>query len=90
MTTSQYNDFPLNASGLTNITFTGVSKFGLRELTYDIGDVEPTNVIHSVKANFADVTGTATDPKLVVEHAAAAAPAEEVQKQSIIWFNSDE
>lgn len=71
--TSAYNDFVLNASGLAAITKTGVSKFGFRNANYDVANSAPTwssNKTWSVGVYTADRTGTSEDPKLVVTHAA--------------------
>lgn len=71
-----YNDFTLNASGLSNISKTGVSKFGVRNGNYDLDAVAPTwsgSVSSFMRHYYADQTGTANDPKLVVVHSAAAA-----------------
>jgi len=73
--TSAYNDFTLNASGLTAISKTSVSKFGARDMIYDAPNIEPTwasgqQVIF--QGNYTDNVGTSSDPKLVVEHSASA------------------
>jgi len=74
ISTSAYNDFTLNATGLSNVSTTGVSKFGLRH-TRDADDSEPTGS-HSVGQKSAllpvaaDTAGTSQDPKLVVTHSA--------------------
>jgi len=64
------NDFILNASGLANIDVDGITSFGLREAEYDITDIEPTGVSSTSSSAFsgyyAEYTGTASDPKLVV------------------------
>lgn len=66
---SAYNDFALNASGLANITATGVSKFAWRTAK-DISATAPSGITY-VDGRTADVAGTTEDPKLVVNHAAA-------------------
>jgi len=70
--TSSYNDFTLNASGIANISATGVSKFGTR-FEADRADSLTSSWQASKNAliwnYFADQTGTANDPKLVVVHA---------------------
>jgi len=74
--TSAYNDFALNASGLAAISKTGVSKFASAESDFDIANVEPTWTSggnFEVRCFNAEETGTTKDPKLVVEHSAAAA-----------------
>lgn len=73
--TTAYNDFVLNSSGITNISKTAVSKFGAREAAHDGADVAPTwssETSMLVGSMFADNAGTTRDPKLVVTHAAAA------------------
>lgn len=75
--TSGYNDFTLNASGEAAVDFTGVSKFGLRESTYDAPNSSPTHPGSSQTATFsfrgAEQTGTTNDPKLVIEHSSPSA-----------------
>ena len=79
--TSGYNDFALNASGLANVSKTGVSKFAFR-LAKDISATQPTGVNY-VDGRTADVVGTTQDPKLVVVHTAPVTP----QNSLIIFFN---
>lgn len=70
-TTAGYNDFILNASGISAIDTGGVTKLGLRNSNYDVADVAPT---WSADGNsfmtgiYAETAGTTQDPKLVVEH----------------------
>lgn len=74
LSTSAYNDFALNASGLAAITTTGVTKLGTR-LSGDIDDTTPTwssGVEPRVNCYCAEATDTTSDPKLVVVHSAAA------------------
>ena len=70
----QYNDFPLNATGIGNISKTGITKFGTREVTYDAANSPPTwssgNDMY-VSAYFADRAATTEDPKLVVTYTVA-------------------
>jgi hypothetical protein len=75
--TSAYNDFTLDATGLASISKTGVSKFGMM-LTNDQSGTEPTwasNVGASAGCKHADTAGTTNDPKLVVQYTAAAGAA---------------
>ncbi len=68
--TSGYNDFTLNASGISNISKTGISKFGLR-LASDADNSAPTwSSYNAAQAYhyFADYTGTTRDPKLVITY----------------------
>src|SRR3989344_4566684 len=70
---SDYNDFTLNSSGLAQISKTGISKFGMREASYDVANTQPTwgsGQEFSVSGRFADKAGTSEDPKLVVTHSA--------------------
>jgi hypothetical protein len=72
--TSAFNDFALNSSGLSEISVSGITKFGCRNANYDVADIAPTISIagaSGVNGYFADTSGTTQDPKLVVEHAAA-------------------
>ena len=76
ISTTAYNDFALNASGITNINKTGISAFGTRNANYDVAAVAPTwsNDTGSwIFFNTADQAGTTKDPKLVVVHSVAAA-----------------
>jgi len=71
ISTSAYVDFNLNASGISAINKTGLSKFASR-LEEDIDNSAPTwasNVLAGINVNFSESTGTSTDPKLVVTHA---------------------
>lgn len=66
-----YNDFVLNATGRSAINVTGVSKFGARESTYDAAGSAPTwssGAAMTMEGFWADQTGTASDPKLVVTY----------------------
>lgn len=74
--TTAYNDFTLNASGISNISLTGVSKFSARNANYDAAAASPTwsSGIDSYCGGFyADQTGTTNDPKLVVTYTAGSA-----------------
>ena len=74
--TSAYNDFTLNASGISAIDTSGSTKYALIQEN-DRADTEPTNQgtdqISSVNVKAVDTSGTASDPKLVVTHSSAAA-----------------
>lgn len=73
--TTAYNDFTLNASGIANIDKGGTSYFGAINDNYDRQDSEPSwvggNELSFISGYYADQTGTTNDPKLVVEHSAA-------------------
>lgn len=71
--TSGYNSYSFNASGISAINKTGISKFGLmhgREIEVQNWTGGSANSL--VLGYAADQTGTTNDPKLVVEHTAAA------------------
>lgn len=72
ITSGGYTSVALNATGLSNISKTGVSKFSFRG-GHDYDNVQPTYTADSSKywgtaGRYADYTGTDSDPKLVVTH----------------------
>lgn len=67
-----YNDFTLNATGLGNVSLTGVTKFGLRT-AQDISNTAPA-LRNDAYCRTADNTGTSQDPKLVVTYTVLIAP----------------
>lgn len=75
-TAGAYNDFTFNATGRSNISKTGISKFGARNGNYDAANSEPSYsasqqcILNTLSA---DTAGTTSDPKLVVTYSAAAA-----------------
>lgn len=64
------HDITISATGIATISKTGVTKFGTRNAK-DISNTSPTSTGYTT-IRFADYTGTSTDPKLAVTHAAAA------------------
>ena len=69
--TSAYNDFLFNATGIGNVSKTGITKLSTRESNYDAPNVEPTwelGKVFQLTAYYADQTGTDNDPKLVVTY----------------------
>ena len=75
-TTGVYNDVILNASGISNISKTGISRFGTTSAWDNSGSFDGTWV-DSEESNgglvrTADQAGTTNDPKLTVEHTAGA------------------
>ena len=65
-----YNDFALNATGLSNISKTAITKFG-NVFANDIDDSAPTWASNATSQNgsaSADTAGTSNDPKLVVTY----------------------
>lgn len=72
--TTAYNDVTLNASGVSNISKTGISKFSL-QLGADLNNTAPTwssGAFMELDVSSADHTGTSQDPKLVVTYTLAA------------------
>lgn len=69
-----YNDFALDASGIANVSLTGVSKFGTR-LNWDTDNSFTGTWSSSKSALFdayqADNAGTTKDPKLTITYTAA-------------------
>lgn len=66
-----YNDFTFNATGIGNVSKTGISKFGTRNANHDVANSAPT--WSSVKTGalrgyYSDNTGTDADPKLVITY----------------------
>ena len=69
--TGGYNDFSFNATGLGNISKTGISKFGIRNANYDVANSAPTFTAGTAsffEAYFSDNAGTTNDPKLVITY----------------------
>ena len=73
ITLNEYKPWILNATGITNISKTDVSKFALRH-GQDLNNEQPSvggdNGING--ARFQDYDGTTSGPKLVVEHTSPA------------------
>src|SRR3990167_3571606 len=71
--TTAYNDFTFDATGIGNVSKTGVSKFGLRNANYDVAATTPTwaaGTYFDISGYDADAAGTTNDPKLVVTYPA--------------------
>ena len=85
LTASQYNDITLNASGLSNISKTGISKFSL-QLEWDINNnftgTWSDTARTAIDVRSAEAAGTSQDPKLVVTYTVPLNP-----KQDVIWFD---
>ena len=70
------NTFPLNAAGIAAIDDTGITKLGMRNVTNDVGNTNPTHPGSGNIQSFFNINmaaGTANDPELIVTHAASAA-----------------
>ena len=75
ISTAAYTDNALNATGISAVSKTGVTKIGMR-VGYDLNNNNPgwsgsKNV--GCRAYSADTSGTSSDPKLVIVHTASAA-----------------
>ncbi|PIS04710.1 MAG: hypothetical protein COT81_04980, partial [Candidatus Buchananbacteria bacterium CG10_big_fil_rev_8_21_14_0_10_42_9] len=80
ITVEQYQDFPLNATGLSWIDITGWTNLGARE-GHDAEDspyAGGSDTFNYLRWYDSDETGTTKDPKLVVEHFAASGSAPSV------------
>lgn len=66
ITTSAYNTFTLNASGLSWVTPGGTSYFALRERHSQTGI--PGSTVYNITISSADETGTSQDPTLAVTY----------------------
>ena len=69
--TTGYNDLTMNSTGIDAISKTSISKFGTREATFDAANSAmpwASGRYVQFKGYFADQTGTANDPKLVVTY----------------------
>lgn len=70
LTDEAYYSWTINATGLANISKTGITKWGWR-MGHDIVDSTPgTGTVNEINADSADASGTSQDPRLVVIHAA--------------------
>jgi len=72
MSVGTYADYALNATGTAQINQTGISKFGYA-MVYDIDGTTPPSggdLGCRLHIRMADYSGSASDPKLVVEHTA--------------------
>lgn len=74
--TVAYNDYTFNATGIGNVSKTGISKFGWRNANYDVSGTPPSwssSAGALLYANSASAAGTTNDPKLVVTYTLPAA-----------------
>lgn len=70
--TTAYNDFTFNATGIGNVSKTGISKFCLRNASYDVATVAPawvSNGVSELKGRYAD--DLTNVPKLVITYTVA-------------------
>lgn len=88
--TTGYNDFTLNATGIAAINGSGNTHFGLR-LKWDVDGTFGGSWVSNSSTGFemysADQIGTTNDPMLTVTHAAAGGGASPVQNQDVIFFD---
>jgi RHS repeat-associated protein len=86
--TTGYNDFALNASGLASISKSGITRLGTRNANYDVANVVPAwsgDTSHFITGYLAQEVGTDRDPKLVVVHATAPAPVPTLQNMTFTY-----
>lgn len=74
--TTDYNVFTLNATGQAAISDTGISKFGVREATYDSAGATPGWVIaaYALFQFYTAEQGAGYKPKLIVTYSAVSNP----------------
>lgn len=86
--TSAYNDFALNATGIADINKTGNTVLGIRESVSDVTNTPlvsaSDNAVHRAGYKSYLASGTTNDPKLVVTHAAAASVVKDIIAMGII------
>lgn len=70
ISTSAYTDFTFNATGLSNISKTGVTSTCVRNPEFDVAASTPSTTNNDTYCRIysADQTGTSNDPKLAVTH----------------------
>lgn len=77
--TTGYNDFVFNATGLAAISKTGTTSLSLRNAGNDVANSQPANPgnrkLSYKLAYYKDQTGTSSDPKLVITYTSASGPA---------------
>ncbi len=74
MTTGAYNTFTLNATGMTNISTTGVTKKAIRmknEIDATFSSIISGGVVDNFSLRAAETTGTSQDPRLDVTYTAS-------------------
>lgn len=74
--TAAYNDFTVNATGITNISVSGNTRYGLRggaDFNNSFTSTWSSGGTQSLAGFYADQAGTSQDPKLVVTYSAAVA-----------------
>ena len=86
---STYNDFTLNATGLSNISKTGMTRFGTR-LVSDLTNTAVSgwyndNYGATVHVDFSETTGTSKDPKLVITYTITASAPPDQSSDFIIF-----
>ena len=85
--TAAYNDWILNASGIAYINKTANTFFGMMskwDLDNNFTGTWASGGTTALVLSWADTAGTTEDPRLVVEHSVAAAPARRRQAPPII------
>lgn len=86
-TLSQYNDISLNATGISWIDGSGVTKLGIRhENDADDATIGTSKTAGNTSCYTADQTGTTTDPKLAVTHTVSSVVATSVKLINTLTF----
>lgn len=79
-----WNDFALNAAGIAAISKTGVSKFGLRNASYDVSGSRPSWSSDDYSRIYAYFADGPYKPKLIVTYTPVASPTVTTQAVSAI------
>ena len=64
----ELKNFVLNTNGILNIAKGGITKIGIREVTYDVANLSPTYSSDATAITNAFFADGAIDPKLVIEY----------------------
>ena len=85
LTSEANNTLTLNATGLTNISKTSITKFGMREGHDSENSIITTDTGNTMNTRYAETAGTGEDPMLTVVYTEAAIVS--AISDDIIWFD---